>query len=106
MVHTIRAFCLISRSCCIFPLSQIAGGIGWSEQQEHLAMQVGQAQALGLPGSIGPQSMMEIDALEALKEPAHGQARRGFAHLVRDSLPSRRQPMAHLPLSQRVDEQT
>src|SRR5690242_20497790 len=49
---------------------------------------------------------MEIEAFEALEEPAHRRARRGFANLIGDGLARRLQPLADTQFSEFVDQQT
>ena len=65
-------------------------------------MQVGQAQDLGLPGSIRVERVREIEPFEALEKPAQGGAADEFAHLIGNGLACCGQSLADAQFSQLV----
>jgi hypothetical protein len=60
-------------------------------------MRVGQPQDFGPASAVWEQGVVQVDALEALEEPAQGRMRSGLAYLVMHGLPRRGQmPLSYL----------
>ena len=68
-------------------------------------MHTGETEHLGLVGAVGQPGVMQVDALETLKEPAQRRPCGGLALLVGDGLSRLGEPLTQTHLGQLVDQQ-